>query len=181
MDKTYKSELLRLFLFERLPEPLTAASSHLQIFDNYIENTRLRIRSMRSPETREWTFVLQKLLQVSEDLSRRNIAEICLDDAEHNAFEIFEGRKIKQNERVVSNEVRKNRYFYELNKKEIELDIYLGDLWGLNIARVIFENEQEAESFTAPPFTILEITNNLFFAGANLVGKTLADVREQLA
>jgi hypothetical protein len=43
-DKTAQTELHRIFLIEGLPDPLTPASAHLQLFDNYIENTRLRIR-----------------------------------------------------------------------------------------------------------------------------------------
>ncbi|HEX8288360.1 MAG TPA: hypothetical protein VF556_10210 [Pyrinomonadaceae bacterium] len=180
IEKNYKSELSRRFLFERLPAPLTAASSHLQIFDNYIENTRLRLRSVRSPETKEWTFVLQQIFPVGEHLSHRKIAEMYLNEAEHNAFERFEGREIKKNERVVTNEVRKNRYFYETDGGQIELDVHLGDLWGLNIARVVFENEDEMEKFAIPSFCVLEITDNSFFLGANLVGKTLDDVKQEL-
>lgn len=180
MDKTYRTELRRLFLFQNLPAPLTAASRHLQIFDNYIENTRLRIRSVRSPETKQWIFVLQQINAVGGDLSRSEISEIFLNEAEHKVFEQFEGREIKRNERATTNEIRKNRYFYEFNGKQIELDVFLGDLWGVNLARVAFENETEMKDFTAPPFAVLEATSNPFFAGANLVGKKLADVRAEL-
>jgi CYTH domain-containing protein len=180
MNRTFRTELRRLFLFQTLPAPLTAASSHLQIFDNYIENTRLRIRSARSPETKQWTFVLQQIIVVADDLSRSEISEIYLNDAEHQVFEQFEGREIKRNERAATNEIRKNRYFYDFHGKQIELDVFLGDLWGVNLARVTFENETELKDFTAPPFAVLEATNNPFFAGANLVGKKLADVRAEL-
>ena len=60
MDKTARTELYRLFLIERLPEPLTPMSAHIQLFDNYIENTRLRLRNIRVPETKEWRHVLQQ-------------------------------------------------------------------------------------------------------------------------
>jgi len=180
-EKTYKTELRRVFLFEKLPAPLTPASGHLQIFDNYIENTRLRIRSMRSPETKQWTFILQQIFSVAEDLPQRKIAEIYLDEAEHQAFERFEGRKVKLNERVVSNEIRKNRYFHEVGGRRIELDIYLGDLWGLNLAQVSFETENERTNYKIPPLLVYEVTNNPFFTGANLVGKNFADVRQELA
>ena len=180
MDKTYRTELRRLFLFQNLPAPLTAASGHLQFFDNYIENTRLRIRSVRSPETKQWTFVLQQIVFAAANPSRRQISEIFLSDAEHEIFEQFEGREIKRNERAATNEIRKNRYFYELKNRQIELDVYLGDLWGLNVARVVFATETEMKKFSAPPFAVSEASNNPFFAGANLVGKNLADVRAEL-
>ena len=43
MNKTALTQFRRLFLIERLPEPLEPKSAHLQIFDNYIEGTRLRL------------------------------------------------------------------------------------------------------------------------------------------
>ena len=43
MNKTAQTELHRLFLIDGLPEPLMPASSHLQLFDNYIENTTYTI------------------------------------------------------------------------------------------------------------------------------------------
>jgi len=181
MEKADKTEFRRVYLFENLPAPLTAASGHLQIFDNYIENTRLRIRSIRSPETKQWTFILQQLFPFAGDLSHWKIAEIHLNDAEHQAFERFEGRKIKLNERVVSSEIRKNRYFHEVGGRRIEFDIYLGDLWGLNLARVCFETENELTNYEIPPLLVYEVTNNPFFTGANLVGKNFADVRQELA
>ena len=181
MDKTYTTQFRHVFLLQNLPEPLTRASRHLQIFDNYIENTRLRIRSIRSPETKQWTFILQQLFPVAEDLSNWKIAEIYLNDVEHQAFERFEGRKIKMNERVVSNEIRKNRYFLEISGKQIEFDIYLGELWGLNLARACFETENELKNYEIPSCFVFEVTNISFFTGANLVGKKFADVREELS
>lgn len=179
MNKTYADEFRRTFLLENLPEPLTRSSSHLQIFDNYIENTRLRIRSMRSPETKQWSFILQQRFAVNEQLSHWKLAEIYLSEDEHNIFEPFENREIKKNERVESNEVRKNRYFLELDNKQISIDLYLGDLWGLILAKVEFETEKDLLEFETPKFSIVEVTNDEFFIGGNLVGKKFADVREE--
>lgn len=177
MDKTYRTELRRTFLLEGLPEPLKKSSRHLQIFDNYLENTRLRLRSMRSPETREWTFILQQIFSVEEKKGLWKIAEIYLNEAEHDVFKVFEGREIKRNERVESREIRKNRYFFESNKKAIEIDVFLGDLWGLNIAKAVFESEKEFNEFEIPSFAVAEITENLFFADENLVGKSFVEIQ----
>lgn len=179
MDKTYAGEFRRVFLLENLPEPLTRSSGHLQIFDNYIEKTRLRIRSVRSPETKEWTFVLQQRIFENEKLSHLKIAEIYLNDDEHDAFETFENRQIKKNERVETNEVRKNRYFLELNGKQVAVDLFLGDLWGLILAKAEFETERELSDFETPDFSVLEVTENPFFLGENLVGRKFAEVREE--
>lgn len=181
MDKTYRTELRRLFLIENLPAPLTAASSHLQIFDNYIKNTRLRLRSMRSPETKEWTYILQQRFPAAADLSRWQIAEIHLSDTEHAVFEQFEGREVRKNERVETNEIRKNRYFYDFGGRRLEIDIFLGELRGLNLARIVFETKEDFENYQIPPFAVAEVTNNPFFAGEKLVGKYFTDVRAEFA
>ena len=169
IDRTYKSELRRVFLIQDLPEPLTRASSHLQIFDNYIEKTRLRLRSVRVPETKKWSWILEHRFPPDEnDLSIWKVAEIFLNEAEYHVFEQFEGR-----------EIRKNRYFYELDGNQLELDVFIGKLWGLNTAKVVFESIEELQNFEIPPFVIREVTNNHFFVNENLVGKSFADVQAE--
>ena len=171
MDKTNRTEIHRAFLIEGLPEPLTRASAHIQIFDNYIADTRLRIRSVRDPETAGWTRILQQRFPVNaDDLSELKFAEIYLNDTEHAHFEIFEGT-----------EIRKNRYFHEFDGRTFAFDVYLGKLWGLNIARLEFETAAELDRFEPPPFAVVEITNDPFFLGEVLVTKSFEDVRTEVS
>lgn len=170
MDKTYRDEFRRLFLLEHLPEPMTRADAHLQFFDNYIENTRLRLRSIRVPETKKWTWILQQRFAVGEDLAHWKVAEIYLNEIEYHTLETFEG-----------NEIRKNRYFFEYEEKQIEMDVFLGGLWGLNLAKICFDTLEELQAFELPPFMVLEVTGENFFDGVNLVGKTFADVQNEVA
>lgn len=169
MDKTYRNEFRRLFLIEHLPEPMTRADAHLQFFDNYVENTRLRLRSVRVPETKEWNWILQQRFATGDGGAHWKIAEIHLNEFEYHLFEQFEG-----------SEIRKNRYFYEFEGKQIEFDVFLGNLWGLNLARVCFETPAEMEDFRFP-FTALEVTGNEFFRGENLVEKKFSDVQDEVA
>ena len=130
MNKTAQIEYRRLFLLEGLPEPLTRASAHIQLFDNYIEHTRLRLRAVRAPETKEWTRILQQRITVDHDAAGTlKTSEIYLNDDEYAQFEQFEG-----------SEIRKNRYFHELDGRMIAFDVYLGKLWGLNTAFVEFQS-----------------------------------------
>ncbi len=170
MTKPAQTELHRLFLIERLPEPLTRASSHLQLFDNYIENTRMRLRSVRDPYSNSWTRSLQQRFpSVDGKYSVSKLAEISLNDAEYAVFEQFEGR-----------EIRKNRYFHEFDNATFIFDVYLGNLWGLNTARVDFDSAQRMGDFTPPPFAIFEVTNDPFFSGENLVEKKFSDVQAEV-
>lgn len=170
MDKTNRTEMHRTFLVEALPEPLTRASAHIQIFDNYIPETRLRLRSVRDPETASWTRILQQRFPVGGRLSTMKVSEIYLNDAEYARFEIFEG-----------SEIRKNRYFHEFDGSSFAFDVFLGKLWGLNMARILFETEDDLDRFEPPPFAVFEVTSNPFFLGEVLVTGSFEDVREEVA
>jgi CYTH domain-containing protein len=180
MDKIYQTEFRRVFLLPDLPAPLTRASEHLQIFDNYIDNTRLRLRSIRSPHTREWFWILEQRNQMqANDLSGWEVSEIHLNEAEHQLFEHFEGREVRKNERVETNELRFNRYSFEANGKLINIDFYLNPLWGLCLAKILFQTEAEMKEFVASDFFLIEVTQKENFLGRNLVGKTFAEVRRE--
>lgn len=171
-DKTYRTEFQRTFLIDALPEPLTPQAAHLQIFDNYIYETRLRLRSIRVPETKEWTRILQQRFPV--DPAHRGewkYADIYLSDAEYEHFKPFEG-----------NEIRKNRYFHEFEGRMFAFDIYLGQqLWGLNRARVEFDSEDELAAFEPPPWAMVEVTKDAFFDDTNLVNLAFIDIQKRLA
>jgi CYTH domain-containing protein len=169
LDKTFRTELNRSWLIEGLPAPLTRASEHIQIFDNYIHETRLRLRVIRFPETKEWTYILQQRESNDGDPAEWKISEINLSEAEYEHFKVFEG-----------NEIRKNRYFYEFNGQRFEFDVYLGPLWGLNKARLGFSDRSTIEGAASPQFALAEITNEKFFDDANLVRCTFEDVQRKV-
>jgi len=170
MNKTAETELHRLFLIERLPEPLTPASSHLQIFDGYIEHTRMRIRQIRDPYSNSWTRILQQRFPAMEiEYAVTKLAEIYLNDEEYGVLEPLIGR-----------EIRKNRYFHEFDRVSFAFDVYLGPLWGLNTARVDFARRDDLDDFVPPPFAVFEVTEDKFFMGENLVGRTFADVQAEV-
>lgn len=170
MNKTAETELHRSFLIEGLPEPLTPASSHVQIFDGYIPGTRLRLRQMRDPYSNAWTRMLQQRFAThDDDLAETKLAEMHLDDAEFGLLESLARR-----------EIRKNRYFHEFDRVSFSFDVYLGPLWGLNTAKVEFQGRDEMERFIPPPFAIYEITNDRYFDGANLVTLEFADIQNKV-
>lgn len=169
MNNNYKPVWQRRFLVEGLPEPLSPRDLHWQVFDNYIENTRLRLRKIRVPETKNWTRVFEQRIFFEDDnFSELKLSQMYLTESEYNKLEYFKGR-----------EIRKNRYFLQYNDRQIAIDIFLGELWGLNIGLVEFENEEDCSMFEKPEFSVSEVTNNKFFTGETLVGKTFADVQKE--
>ena len=171
MNKTASSEFYRLFLVERLPEPLTPASSHLQLFDNYIENTRMRLRKIRDPYSKSWMWMLQQRVRPADaEHAVGKLSEIHLNEAEYGIFAQFEGH-----------EIRKNRYFHEFDHVSFTFDVYLGDLFGLCTARVEFESLDKLEAFAPPPFAVFDVTADQFFYGEHMVNRRFSEVREHVA
>ena len=169
-SKYSRLELERKYLLQDLPEGLTRVDHHLQITDNYLTGTRLRMRKVRDPKTNKWTVKFtQKFAPTPGDLSRTLITSIYLNAVEAEMLSVFE-----------ANEIRKNRYKYRQNDRTFAVDMFLGDLFGLVLAEVSFDEESDLESFPPPPFALAEVTNNRAFAGGNLSQSTFADLREEI-
>lgn len=160
----------RRYLLQDLPEGLTRADPHVQITDNYITGTRLRLRKVRDPGTNKWTVKFtQKFAPNPADLSRTIITNTYLNADEYQVLSVFEG-----------NEIRKNRYPFEWEGQKFTIDMFLGDLFGLVLAEVSFEKDEELDIFPTPPFAIAEVTNNEMFEGGKLSKLTFEDIRNEI-
>jgi CYTH domain-containing protein len=169
-SKYARVERERRYLLQDLPAGLTRADHHLQITDNYITETRLRIRKVRDPKTNRWIVKFtQKFAPDPADLSRTIITNIYLNAIEAETLSVFE-----------ANEIRKNRYRFPFAGREFSIDMFLGDLFGLVMAEVSFETDEELESFQMPPFAIAEVTNNEIFSGGKLSELTFEDIRNEI-
>jgi len=170
-SKYARIERERRYLLQDLPEGLTRADHHLQITDNYITGTRLRIRKVRDPKTNKWIVKFtQKFAPNPEDLSRTIITNTYLNAIEAETLAVFE-----------ANEIRKNRYTFEFEDRRFSIDMFLGDLFGLILAEVSFETDEDLDSFAKPPFALAEVTNNEIFSGGRLSELTFEDIRNEVA
>lgn len=165
MDKIGRSELKRKFLIDGLPPPLMPSSRHIQISDNYLAGTHLRLRKIREPYENTWTFIVQKRQFSASSVI---VAEIYLDDREYGHFQQFEGR-----------EIRKNRYFHEFDMAAFAIDVYLGPLKGLLIAQSEFDAPDKMDQFIPPPFCKVEITNDESYLGEQLVDRSFSELYRQ--
>jgi CYTH domain-containing protein len=169
-SKYARIERERRYLLRDLPEGLTRADHHLQITDNYITGTRLRIRKVRDPKTNKWIVKFtQKFAPNAEDLTRTVITNTYLNAIEAETLAVFE-----------ANEIRKNRYQFEFEGRRFSIDMFLGDLFGLVLAEVSFETDEEVDSFPKPPFALAEVTNNEMFSGARLSELMFEDIRNEI-
>jgi CYTH domain-containing protein len=168
-SKDAQIERERRYLLNDLPEGLARTDSHVQITDNYITGTRLRIRKVRDPKTNNWTVKFtQKLAPDRSDLSRTIITNIYLNAAEAEMLSVFE-----------ANEIRKNRYYFDFAGRRFSVDMFLGDLLGLVLAETGFENDEEMAVFPAPGFALADVTNNEIFTGGRLCHLTFEDIRRE--
>jgi len=169
-SKYARVERERRYLLRDLPEGLTRASPHVQITDNYLAGTRLRLRKVREPQTNKWTVKLtQKFTPDPQDFSRTVITNIYLNALETEMLGISD-----------ANEIRKNRYPFEFEGRKFSVDMFLGDLFGLVLAEVGFETDEELDSFAKPPFVIADVTNVELFTGGRLCDLTFADIRDEI-
>jgi CYTH domain-containing protein len=169
-SKYARVERERRYLLQDLPAGLSRADHHLQITDNYISGTRLRLRKVRDPQTNKWVVKFtQKFAPDTHDLSRTIITNTYLNPIEAETLGIFE-----------ANEIRKNRYHFEFEGRQFSVDMFLGDLFGLVMAEVSFDNDDELENFSPPPFALAEVTNNELFSGGRLSQLSFADLKDEL-
>jgi CYTH domain-containing protein len=169
-SKYSRLERERRYLLHELPEGLSRADHHLQITDNYITGTRLRIRKVRDPRTNKWTVKFtQKFAPDTKDFSRTIITNTYLNALEAETLGVFD-----------ANEIRKNRYKYEFGGRVFAIDMFLGDLFGLVLAETDFEGDDELDRFKPPPFVIAEVTNSEIFMGGRLCELTFEDIRREL-
>jgi CYTH domain-containing protein len=169
-SKYARVERERRYLLSDLPEGLTRADPHLQLTDNYVTGTRLRLRKVREPRTNKWTVKFtQKFAPNPEDLSRTIITNTYLNALEAETLSVFN-----------SNEIRKNRYYFEFEGRRFSVDMFLGDLFGLMLAEVGFDTDEELDSFTKPAFALADVTNDPVFSGGSLSQSTFAEVRQHI-
>ncbi len=171
-SKYARVERERRYLLRDLPEGMTRADPHLQITDNYMTGSRLRLRKVREPRTNKWTVKFtQKFAPNPEDLARTIITNTYLNALEAEVLSpIFN-----------SNEIRKNRYPFEFDGREFSIDMFLGDLFGLVLAETSFETDEDLDNFPTPPFALVDVTNEPLFSGGRLCELTFSDVRAEIA
>src|SRR5258707_4859115 len=97
-SKYARVERERRYLLQDLPEGLSCADPHLQITDNYLTGTRLRIRKVRDPRTNKWIVKFsQKFAPNPKDFSRTISTNTYLKALEAQMPATFEPNDIRKN------------------------------------------------------------------------------------
>ena len=160
-------ELEKTFLLKNIPENLKDCKS-LEIFDIYIPQSIphpiLRIRK------RGDVFEITKKSPVDlNDSSEQSEETIPLTKEEFSGFLKVDGKRL-----------RKIRYYYPINNKTAEIDVFLDDLEGLATVDFEFDSVEEKKSFVMPDFCLADVTQEKGAAGGILAGKKYSDIQPVL-
>lgn len=156
-------ELERTFLLKNIPVGLEKCKS-IEIIDIYLPKSAkhpiLRIR--KKGDVFEMT---KKYPLVGKDFSEQEEYNISLSKEEFKELSEIEGKRF-----------RKIRYFYPLDGKTAEIDIYLDALRGLAFVDFEFDSRAEKDKFKMPHFCLADVTQEKFVAGGMLAGKKYSDI-----
>jgi CYTH domain-containing protein len=168
-SKYARIEREKRYLLRELPAEVDRASPHLQITDNYITGTRLRIRKVRDPKTNKWVVKFTQKFARDGDFARTTITNTYLNAIEADTLSVFS-----------ANEIRKNRYSFEYEGRHFSIDVFLGDLLGLVMAETSFDDDAEMDAFPLPAFALADVTANEAFTGGKLCEMTFDDIRREV-
>jgi len=150
--KYARAELERRFLVARAHEgPCVRRAA---ITDLYVTGTRLRLRRAVETTASELT-ISRKLTQKipAPGGGRGLITTIYLDEAEHSVLSELPGSGLT-----------KTRY----SVPPFGIDVFTGDLAGLLMAEIEFENAEEEKHFQVPPDVVAEVTADPRLSGGRL-------------
>lgn len=159
-------ELERTYLLTKIPKGLKSCK-FIEIIDLYIPASKAHpnMRIRKKGDKLEIT----KKVPNNNDASNQTEHTIPLSKEEYNALLIVSGKKL-----------RKLRYYFPVENRMAEIDIFQDELAGLILVDFEFSNLKDQENFKAPDFCSEDITQEEFCAGGFLAGKTYADIEDFL-
>lgn len=159
-------ELERTFLIKELPKNLKECK-FIEVFDIYIPQSVphpiLRIRKKGN------VFEMTKKAPVENDSSEQSEQTISLSEQEFSELSNLKGKRL-----------RKNRCYYPLNGRVVEIDVFLDDLEGLVLVDFEFNSAEEKTNLKMPEFCLADVTQEEFLAGGFLAGKKYSDIQSFL-
>jgi len=161
------------FLVEELPIDLDQFPSKI-IEDSYIpaDSNHPKIRIRRNGD--RLTITKKYPLDSTDggdtgDSSRLVEHTIDLTSAEYTVLNQLQGKRFI-----------KRRFFYEIDSRPAEIDIYLADLAGLVVIDFEFDSDAAMAEFKKPAFLGADVTQDAVVAGGTLAGKSYSDIAEEL-
>lgn len=142
-------EIERKFLIKKLPNNLLDFESH-RIAQGYVSTEPvMRIRQLDDKYlfTIKSTGLLERI-EVEKELSKSEFDDLST--------------------MVKGNVISKTRYKFPYNEYTVELDIFDDKFEGLVMAEIEFPDKEKAESFSAPDFLSVDVTNDPDFQNSRM-------------
>lgn len=137
--------------------------------DNYLRNTRLRLRLLTDSDTGRRLIKLTKKVE-SASPYLTTISRILLSPGEHELLGGLEGDRL-----------RKVRYYHHHVGRVFSIDVFEGELEGLVLCETEAEDLADLMMITPPAYAVREVTEDPFFTGGNLCRTTRAELMTKLA
>lgn len=155
------------FLIKEIPAGLADCVSK-EMVDLYIpaSSNHPHTRIRKNGEAYEFT---NKKPIHDGDASQQLERTVILDQDEFQALQSADGKKIE-----------KTRYYYAENGYQYEIDVFGGDLTGLVLVDVEFDDDESQQQFVMPDWCLGDVTQETFVAGGMLAGKLYADIETEL-
>ena len=162
-------ELERTFLAKQIPDGLKQCKSK-EILDIYIPKSMEGHAPVRLRKNGD-VYEITKKSRVDEgDHTKLLEQTISLTRAEFMALE----------KEIVGKRLHKTRYYYPVNGRVAEVDVFMDALTGLVLIDFEFTNEEEMKAFKAPFFCLAEVGHEDFIRGGVLAGKRYSDLEVEL-
>jgi CYTH domain-containing protein len=146
----------RRFLVDPTRRPDLSAVPHVLIEDHYLIGTRMRLRRMTDSVTGEIALKFAKKYESADPLARP-MSNFYLDDGEYAALAALPAQLL-----------RKRRHQLSVAGGLIGVDLFLGDLAGLELAEFDGIDAAALRGFVPPSWTVREVSDDRFFQGGHL-------------
>lgn len=166
-DKYSVGEYERRFLLDTVPSD---AMSPRPIVDHYVDDTRLRLRTVgrsNGPDTHK---LGHKRRVDNDDPTAILHTSLYLTEAEYGVLARLPGRRLA-----------KTRWKVDLDGQAAAVDVFAEGLAGLVILEVDLGDPAGLAAFTPPPWAGPEITHDEAFTGGQLAGGTFVDLAAAIA
>ncbi len=162
-------EYERTFLAREIPAEVRSSMPERTV-DIYIPDTKDIHPTVRLRKRGGHYEITKKSLLNGNDSSQMLEENITLTQEEFESLASGHGRMVE-----------KDRYKVIISGRPAEVDIFSGKLEGLVIIDFEFLNNSDKATFTPPPSCLIEVTQEITFAGGNLAGKGYDDISAALA
>lgn len=166
--KYSQAELERRFLIDA-SYTIESAAPRFLIEDTYLDDGRLRLRSVTDERSANATYKLCKKYPPIDELETP-ITNLYLSKLEFELLAKLPGQRIS-----------KRRYHVEWKGAVFGVDVFSGELAGLRLGELSGSDRQRLVANDLPDWAGQEVTMDVFFQGGNLCHTSGAELREKLA